>query len=463
MKIVHEAHAGGPTTETFAVNLGATQYLLFYVLGDLLSFVIGVRASGLLLTTGYLVGMVAATYALLRSLGRDPRLSLLVVPLLTNTQFLIGLLQFIIGIPLMLWGWSLAIDHWRDGKRRYAIALAVVAILVFYSHVVVFGVFCIGLALVAPLRSPRAMIQGALPVLPAALVFLWWAFFTESGDFVRNAATSGVENKDLWPFWASLQRLYSIAFDTYPDSADEKLFAGVVAIATALAVLARGGDEKRTRPVVSTARWMLIPLACLVLYFRSEGTNGFLGHIRDRFALIAAFTIVPALRMPTGLRGHLGTIAMVVASLMTAETFEYHCEHFEREDVGDFRQALDRIPAGKRVAGLMFDSESKYFSQNPLLHYTSYYLVEKHGAYEFSFAGYPHWPLSYRPHKDPLGASPPTFLWEWQPWRVSPREELAASYDYVITRGASAFDPPDDLFTRVWQGTRWAVWERRAP
>ena len=460
LRVVHDVHAGTmPAAGIYVTHLGSTQYLLFYILGDLLAYVVDVRTAGLLITTSYMLGTVAALYALLRSLGRDPRLCLLVVPLLTNTQLIIGLLQFVIGIPLMFYGWSLAIETLRGGRRRHAIGLAVVAMLCFYSHVVVFGIFGIGLAVLAPWRlGLRRLVRYWLPLVPAGLAVVYWAFFTASGDFVRSAITSGTENKDLWPFWGSCRAMYQLAFDTYPDSADEKLFAMFVVTAVTLTVLARRHDLGR--PVISTARWLLIPLVCAFLYFRSEGTNGFLGHIRDRFALLAVLTLLPAFRMPRGLLGHVGTAAMVVISAMTAETFQWHLSHFEHEDVGDFDAALEHLPRDRHVAGLIFQSESKYFGQNPFLHYASYYLLDRGGKVNFSFAGYPHWVYGYRPHRDPMGASPPAFLWEWEPWRIQPHEDLA-SYDYVLTRGPG-FDPPDDTFARSWEGTNWIVWERRA-
>ncbi|HEX3342975.1 MAG TPA: hypothetical protein VHS09_00330, partial [Polyangiaceae bacterium] len=453
LRVVHDVHTGtAPAAGVYVTHLGSTQYLLFYIVGDLLSYLVSVRTAGLLIMTSYMLGTVAAAYALLRSLGRDPRLCLLAVPLLTNSQLLIGLLQFVIGIPLMLYGWSLALDTVRRWRRRSAVGLAIVAVLVFYSHVVVFGIFGIGLAVIAPWGSLRRLVRYWVPIVPVGIAVVYWAFFTASGDFVRNAITSGTENKDLWPFWVSCRAMYELAFDTYRDSADEKLFAMFVVTAVALTVLAR---RDHARPVVSTARWLLIPLACAVLYFRSEGTNGFLGHIRDRFVLLAVMAMLPTFRMPRGVLGHLGTVAMVVISYMTAETFQWHLTRFEREDVGDFSAALDHIPPDRRVAGLIFESESRYFGQNPFLHYPSYYLVERGGRVNFSFAGYPHWPFGYRPHQDPLGASPPTFLWEWQPWRVQ-TEDLAASYDYVLTRG-DGFDAPD-TFWKSWEGTDWAVW-----
>ena len=124
LRVVHEVHTGvAPAANVYVTHLGSTQYLLFYVLGDLLSYVVDVRTAGLLIITAYMLGTVAALYALLRSLGRDPRLSILIVPLLTNSQLLIGLIQFVIGIPLMLYGWSLAIETLRSRRRRTAIGL----------------------------------------------------------------------------------------------------------------------------------------------------------------------------------------------------------------------------------------------------------------------------------------------------------------------------------------------------
>jgi len=112
-----------------AVDLGHTQYLLFYVVGDLLACVLGVRTAGLVLLTAYLVGTIASLYALLDALGRDPRLALLGVPLLTNSLFLLGLVQFLLGIPLMLLGWSLAMRNLREWSARRAGWLAGVALL----------------------------------------------------------------------------------------------------------------------------------------------------------------------------------------------------------------------------------------------------------------------------------------------------------------------------------------------
>jgi hypothetical protein len=459
IRILHEVHRGGPAGALYDVDLGRTQYVLFYILGDALAYVFSFRTAGLLLLSTYMLGTVAAMHALLRSLDRDTRLALLTVPLLTNAPFLLGLVQFLLAVPLMLWGFSLAVDYARAWRRRDGVLLALVSAATFYSHIVPFGVMLAGLAILAPWRSPRRLTRYGLPLVPVALCLVRWVFFTRSGDFVRNAITGDVENKDTWPIDRSFHAMYDLAFDTYRDSADEKLFVIAVVVAVAMTVLAR--SRQTSAPGPSTARWLLIPFACSLLYFHAEGSNGFLGHIRDRFALLAVFLLVPALRMPRAVAGALGTCAMVMVSLMTAETWRWHLARFDVE-CGDFDGALAHIPPNERVAGLIYSTDSKLFEQDPYLHYASYYLVDRGGSVGFSFAGYPHWVYSYKPHEDPLGASPSVFLWEWEPQRRELREEIAASYDYVLTRG-SGFEPLPDWFTRVWEGDRWSVWARRKP
>jgi hypothetical protein len=455
-------HGRGIDQSLYSVDLSRTQYVLFYVLGDVLATFVSVRTAALVMLTGYMIGTAAAMHALLRSLGRDGRLALLVVPLLVNTQLVIGLIQFLIGIPFMLWGWSLAIDYLKTSKRKYAIGLSIVAIFAFYSHIVVFGLMVIGLLILAPWRfvvqAPRRLVGYALTMVPVGVLLVRWAFFTKAGDFVRNAVLSGAENKDLWPFGESFHNFYSIALDTYPDSGDEKTFVVALVTAASLTVLSRRREE---RPFISTARWLIIPLVCAVLFFRSEGTNGFLGHIRDRFAVVALIALVPAMRMPRGWLGHVGAIAMFANVLNEVETFNWHCDRFETEEVGDFTGALEHVPPGKRVAGLVYSASSIYFSEHPLLHYVAYYTAERQGEVKFTFAGYPHWVYSYAPHRDILGMSPPVFLWEWRPDRVAPHEELDAGFDYVITRGLYTPLSPD--FDREWEGTGWTVWHRRAP
>src|SRR5262249_1853177 len=126
-------------------------------------------------------------------------------------------------------------------------------------------------------------------------------------------------------------------------------------------------------------------------------------------------------------------------------------------DVGEFDLALDQIPPGKRVIGLIFDSASPVVNRSPYLHFASYYQVKKGGMVMFAFSGYPHWPTFFLPHAAPPPTSPRRKAWEWEPWYVSEEEDMHY-FDYALVRAAGPKTPPPS-FDVVFQGPRWGVWK----
>ena len=95
-----------------------TEYLLYYVLGDVLALVMGVKAASVAMICLYLGGMPLAMRELLRALGRDERLALFVVPLSVNVMFCFGLLPFVFGFPLMLLALAAAARHFERPTLR---------------------------------------------------------------------------------------------------------------------------------------------------------------------------------------------------------------------------------------------------------------------------------------------------------------------------------------------------------
>jgi hypothetical protein len=180
----------------------------------------------------------------------------------------------------------------------------------------------------------------------------------------------------------------------------------------------------------------------------------------QRFAVPALFTTVPLLRMPRGVRGLLVTAAALAVAAGSIINVCKHFIRFEREDVGELDDAIAAMEPRKRVAGLIYDKQSTVMSGGfaTFLHFVSYYQVEKGGVVQFSYTGFPHWPVQYQPGKYPPPGTVPRLRWEWTPELV-PVAELYPYYDYVLTRG-NAFNPPPGKFHLAWQGGRWAVWAR---
>jgi hypothetical protein len=202
----------------------------------------------------------------------------------------------------------------------------------------------------------------------------------------------------------------------------------------------------------------------VVLYFTTSESRGPVWLFCQRFPILAMMTLVPLLRFPRGMRGVLATAAALFVAVGSTVNVCQHYIEFQLEEVGDFDDAVDAIPYGKKVAALIYDKGSSIVNWAPFLHFGSYYQARKGGVIEFTYAGFAHWPFSFKdgqwpPQRGlPPGSKPPA-RWEWMPEATQVRGELYPYYDYVLTRG-QGFRPPPGTFHLKWHGDRWAVWER---
>jgi hypothetical protein len=137
------------------------------------------------------------------------------------------------------------------------------------------------------------------------------------------------------------------------------------------------------------------------------------------------------------------------------------CKHFiafELHEVGNFEGALASMTSGKRVCALIYDRGSAVMNNQPFLHFGSYYQVEHGGVVMFTYAGYAHWPVDFKPGMYPPPGGSARLRWEWMPEAV-PFGEIYPYYDYVLTRGRG-FRPPHGTYHVQWQDEHWQVWAR---
>jgi hypothetical protein len=150
---------------------------------------------------------------------------------------------------------------------------------------------------------------------------------------------------------------------------------------------------------------------------------------------------------------------LTAALLVSAASFHQAGKafaRFDREEVGDFDQALDALPQSARVVGLIFDRHSQHVAFAPFMHYVAYYQARKGGAVMFSFADFPQSPFHFLEANRPPRVPP---RWEWLPQRVRPAE--LAFYDYALVRGGPGLIArANSGFDAVYRGTRWSVWKR---
>jgi hypothetical protein len=201
----------------------------------------------------------------------------------------------------------------------------------------------------------------------------------------------------------------------------------------------------------------------LVLYFNSTEGHGYIWLIAQRFPILLFLTAIPLLPFPTERRGWVATGAIVSVGLACIVNTCRHFIAFQLTEVGDIDGAIAAIPPAKRVCALIYDRGSRIIGGQwaPFLHFGSYYQVAKGGVAMFTYAGYAHWPVDFRPGRYPPPGGPARQRWEWMPESVSIEGEIAPYYDYVLTRG-NGFHPPPRSFHTFWSGDKWTVWERES-
>jgi len=451
-----DAHYG--FEKDFYLNLGHTQYALYYVVADFFAYLLGVRTATIAMMCLYLGGTPFAMRYLLRAFGKDERLALFTVPLLVNTMFIIGLLPFVFGIPLMLVGWTLAV-HWfhrldRDWKqnRVLAIAFAVVAVALFYAHVFTYGLFGVGFAAMFPWKKPQKYLVAGAPVVPSLLAVVWWV----KGSAQGQESFGALGKIGHQPFIDNIRNVAAWTCDVFKDDTDEKWWIFLALAVLAAIGLGQGAKEK-VAPELRA--FFVVPLLCVVLYFMTGDMLGDVWLLSQRFPVPALITAVPFIPMRRGGSGALVTVlAIVVAVGSTVNTCK-HFIQFQLEEVGDIDGALEKMEPNKHVAALIYDRGSNVVNMSPFLHFGSYYQADKGGVIQFSNSGALYWPVRFREGHYPPPGKRPRLRWEWTPEQV-PIQELYPYYDYVLVRGNGGFRAPPGTFHVTFRGDRWTLWQR---
>lgn len=453
LRVVHSY--GDPAfgfQDDFFLNLTHTQYALYYVVGSLLAYVLGVTYASVGMMCLYLGGTVLAVRALLLAVGKDERQALFVVPLLVNPMFLTGLLPFMCGMPLMFLSLAVTVRYVEKPTRGRGIALGALAVALFYAHVVPYAIFGVAFAALFPWTRPSKWLAAGAPVVPSLGAVAWWIAGSSQGKESAGALSDAFRHP---PFLEAMARFPQLFIDVFRDSSDE-WHAIALAVVALVAIGLAQGDRDRTKPAARAL--LVIPVVCTVMYFSTGSMLGDVWLFSERFPVPLLMSLALLLRMPTGARGWL--VTAMVGALAASSTVNV-CQHFidfERNDVGAFDEALAVMEPRKHVAGLIYDRTSPLVNDVPFLHFVSYYQAQKGGVVQFSNSGALYWPVRWKEgHYPPPGARP-RLRWEWMPEQVS-MQELYPYYDYVLVRG-SGFNPSVGTFRQIFHGGKWTVYQR---
>lgn len=475
IRVLHDYSQGGlGFASWFELTPMSTQYIGFYFLASLFSYAFEVETATRVLLALSMGALPYAMRFLLGNIGRPQWLALFVIPLGYNTNFILGFLNFTAALPLMVLGLGLAAAL-RDGVTvRRTVLYGLTAAGCFLMHVLPFGVLVIGTVCMGMTRDWRLFAKRLLPLVPVFVVAAIWSAFSKAGGSIwailRNSWLRLVgtpEREASFMTWGeAVRQIPDWLMDVVKTPGEDVItifYLGLVGLSFLLASALygwrgrgegdSGGDlwKPLTLVVVVVVSWML--------YFLLPQGHDWVWPIASRFALIGAILsvpLIPAVRIRGVQPVFIGGLVVLIfaQSVLIGRDFQ----SFQDEEVADFAQAVEVIPEGQRVAGLIFDRGSQVVRFSPFIHSAALLQSKKGGAVMFTFADFPQSPFRFREDNRPPRVNP---RWEWTPEKVDPRSDLGW-YNYVLVRGGPGkIRQQSDSYEQVYLGDRWSVWKRK--
>jgi len=430
--------------QTFTLNFGHTQYLLYYLAGAALSFFLGTaERANVILLSGIAIAFPYSLRSLLRAARRDERLAIFGCPLFWSMPLLIGLFNFVAAIPFVLWGLALAIRHAEQPTLRCGILLALVSVLLFYLHLSALffffaaSVLCFllwptpeaGQRLIRLLTSrAKALWRKLAWMIPASALCASW-FFTS--PVVRPSSVGWGEQVavEFQSPRVALDQLPQVLLQIWRGNGSRWPLL-LWLFAWSLLVWPRRSPVEDSKSRFRRRALATLTCLALALYFAMPYAIGWLWWLNARYALLAALLLPAVAPAAYGIRGALSLAMAAVAALWVAGGAAMHVRAFQRE-VDGFEQVLQRARPAQRLFTIVYEEDSRVARFIPFHHFGSYYRARSGGIAEWSFAQLPQSPIRYRPEVAPPARLP---SWEWDP--NSFRNEIDGAYfDYVLVRG----------------------------
>lgn len=450
VRVIHDLDSPGfALRDYFELDWSRTQYISVYLVAHWLSYGFGVLLACKLLVAMILVATPYSVRSLLKAHSHPESYALLALPLAYNAHFVLGFLNFLAAIPLFFWGVSAAIRYRERRTLQHAVWVGVLALVLFYTHVIPYVMLAgavLGLSLE---RSLRRAAVALLPLLPSLAALLFWLVKSPAGQVVLGGTSrSGGRKPVFLSIEDNLRELPRWLLDVVPGTLDATVL--VVWVSTFIATLVVGNPLHSARSADILRRWAWLLPAVALAYFFAPAAYDWIWPINGRFpilVLLLAIVLIPHLPKIPKIALAVAALAMQSASVVTL-TRAFAAT--ERESKG-LQSIVAQIPEGERVAGLIYERGSSALTFSPFLHAVAWYQAERGGAVMFSFTDFPQSPVRFRENNRPPRVPP---RWEYSPERVRTESDLTW-YRYVISRGGPEGFPG---LTFVARAGSWRLW-----
>lgn len=461
----------------FVTEYARTQYLVLYVLGDVLTYFFGVEGAGRATAILSVAPLPLAVAWFLREHGRPAILGAISAAIAIHYYVIWGFLNYAAGMITALLALAAFARMNREPDAKHVALAGLLGLVCFYTHAQLYAFFALAtilqLAAMSPalgkkhsMRAFGASVLAALPSILGAIVWLRLSGVIEHGE-AGSRSGHAAEVADAPPGWSAIHDTIRTWTDhsigMYNDGSGEHIAVGFGLVLLVLIALrgARSSSELSITPITESAPtatgWKkyfanapkrapfrsYAPELALALafagYLFAPYSYRMIEPINHRF-LPLAIALLPALGPTASLPKRSLWLVSILSIALAAFTGVTHRNRFAEasEEMGDLDDALAHTGPGGRLLGLIFDSGSSTIRAPIFLHAHQYYQARQGGSAAFSFVEFPKSPVQYRP-----GAEPPPFppRFEWEPHRYD-HAIWGDAFDYWLLRHSAHTSPP---------------------
>lgn len=396
-----------------------TPYLLGYLLLYALALVLPIAVATKLIVSVAVVAVPLLTGRLLRVAGADERWKWLAIPCSFGFAFYWGFLSFIVAAPLGLVFLIRTIGFVREPSVRRGAGIALLAVFLFFCHVIVLGfasLVALGYVVGTHYRNLKTLLLHALPfTAPLPLIGVWLAVTYESESRVQSHP---VIFGPLSHRFVQLLTQSAGREDFSPSSAPIVL---LVAAAVLLLPWLSGARFSR-----QPRRWMPFALGSLVFMVAPHYVLS-TAFFYQRLGLFLVPLWLMAWDRPQ--RGRkVEWLAVPIVVLWVAMSIGRFAA-FARE-TESFTALLDRVERGHRVAAMVDDSGSPLFASPVYLHFPAWYQALGRGLVDYSFSDFYSSMARYRGGTGPRIGE----YTSWYPQAFRWDADGGISYEYFIVK-----------------------------
>jgi hypothetical protein len=417
-----------------------TPYWLGYLLAYILTPLTGIRIALKLVVSLALASFPVATSLLIREMQGDAWWAWLSIPAMYGFAFQWGLLNFLVAVPVGLLFLAVVARHARTPSRASSWLLAASAVVLFFSHALIWLIFGLIAAvyIFCESQSLRTAIPKLVPLLsplPFVAFYVIKVFKTLSGGPAMPAG---------WDLgWFKTTEPYYSLLAPFKDGVNggwgriNGFFPRLLGIRPSFSCII-AGLLLFTLPPLSGAKlsrrlgvWIpLVALAAALLFLPESMLGNAYTYQRLTLLALPFFALIWIPRENSDARWRISRIATVALAISWIVVFSMQMTVFNDEQAG-FRRILDEMAPKERVLSLVLDRESGVGIAPLFLQFPSWYTAEKDGLVDPSFAFLGIEPVRFREGSAPP-AKPSGFDWfpglfEWNRYR-------GYDYRYFVVR-----------------------------